>query len=1475
MRFVDTTSRVDVKSFRGAFSSSLGGIETITYSLNVYESDSKDGPWLLSTTTSSMAIGTFILAKDAKRYAKFEVVIETELSNISALDFSLLIEVAISDPTSPVLSRAAKNVLKKFPSWTKVYSDSEDQDDENVYVPDSTGAKFTQAVLSDNLDYFEGQIDIYNINRFIGSADINQLAWMYSSLNVPNTFNRILGNGIELARVSDVTDLYDSRQTEYAYYHNPLNRQIVTLRKYDTLFAVSENTTETELDQIAVQRFNWFDEFGARVGLNRLYLEDNYSYRYRILDVFKNPTSSNIEGFKNGIRRELNLWKAFGATPNQATPNLYYTNTATPEVMEIGDIEVSTDYFEFDGSPKQKFLDLVRYLNENYPTNWGYFKFNESVWDTAGLEQDGVDRIKSRYYDDLSVYDHYQPGVGDFTDSKFVVKNNDATPVYFTTNLVATGKKKIGTEDYYSPINIEYDYYGTYTHQVYDSEAATVNLTLEGTLIEYGNNLSNKQVFTPIIRYVKNQYGPTHSASPEFVLVNIFDTEGYTSEDLIFSSMATPSPVLIGLANNRTTTRIPYNKLIDVKLKNGIWNGDSYATPNSNNFSAFFSHKPDMLSYDSTEIIAATPSFDETLAVKIVSNIYQTKEATSNTSTIRQKLVINQDAINVQSYEEIYLQDLQDSIIYPLGATPNKVNIEVVSPTNAFNAPSFSDDDTIVLYGGVSYDPELDSDIFVPSSPNIQAHIYGNSLPSNDFGFIETSNAGATVSYYFGKIEYDFPATPDSIIISSSNSEIYPFKSILWDSFEIQSSTPITGVIDEFGVVRYSSDGGEKIPGLNNNLIDLPEITRGSFGLNGSDKFDYFFETISVLDPEEKNVSIWSDQSVVKPFLNRTYVLENSITDAINNSTTHIFKIDYPLDSVVETYDSSRNTTLFSNIKVRGRLYDYKIDSYVSTGWVHIGNKEKYIYNSPIMDTFNGVLDELSLYSVPHQGAPIILDITDADATPVSGYREIAFSDAATPGNFSLYNNELLNPKSNNSFYLGYKNVYDLSIKDLYTGEIIVSNGSTLTNVYTVDESIKKLQTNRQYLISYKLQKSYYIDTRLVNEEYLTSVVFDSTPSSELIYNVTYEGSPYETLVPVSVNMNPYESSIDEGYIVIVNNEYDFSYIKIISSPAYVLNDGEDFIDISIFSYDVNGNRKEYQTFDITSSHLDLSSERVTTDKEGYGHITATCPSSTSVTEPIFDVIEFFGVDYTSDPTANQNSSSGGYSNSVVIEIIPKSQNIEKTLTASPTTKIIKADGTSELYINGIVAESGVGLSNVTVFWKKARYVYDLMNTVPYSSSFEEPGQENVAGMVVTDSDGRFTVGPFVSQGRENPGYWFVSLESDFINNTVQPSPAIDGDIVYWLEDYDAVNFNYIQSVNMVDVINFDQDKSLELYATPTFVVSYYNEDIIDVNGQNPAWNPPVWFTTKRYEQYQSGLLGSTPYYIEDYTVLIRDYEEE
>lgn len=42
LRFVDTSSRIDIRSFKGAFTNNFGGIEQVNFSLNVYESDSAE-----------------------------------------------------------------------------------------------------------------------------------------------------------------------------------------------------------------------------------------------------------------------------------------------------------------------------------------------------------------------------------------------------------------------------------------------------------------------------------------------------------------------------------------------------------------------------------------------------------------------------------------------------------------------------------------------------------------------------------------------------------------------------------------------------------------------------------------------------------------------------------------------------------------------------------------------------------------------------------------------------------------------------------------------------------------------------------------------------------------------------------------------------------------------------------------------------------------------------------------------------------------------------------------------------------------------------------------------------------------------------------------------------------------------------------------------------------------------------------------
>ncbi len=41
-RFIDTNSRIDIRTFKGAFSTSLNSIESITFDLNIYESDSQN-----------------------------------------------------------------------------------------------------------------------------------------------------------------------------------------------------------------------------------------------------------------------------------------------------------------------------------------------------------------------------------------------------------------------------------------------------------------------------------------------------------------------------------------------------------------------------------------------------------------------------------------------------------------------------------------------------------------------------------------------------------------------------------------------------------------------------------------------------------------------------------------------------------------------------------------------------------------------------------------------------------------------------------------------------------------------------------------------------------------------------------------------------------------------------------------------------------------------------------------------------------------------------------------------------------------------------------------------------------------------------------------------------------------------------------------------------------------------------------------
>jgi len=351
----------------------------------------------------------------------------------------------------------------------------------------------------------------------------------------------------------------------------------------------------------------------------------------------------------------------------------------------------------------------------------------------------------------------------------------------------------------------------------------------------------------------------------------------------------------------------------------------------------------------------------------------------------------------------------------------------------------------------------------------------------------------------------------------------------------------------------------------------------------------------------------------------------------------------------------------------------------------------------------------------------------------------------------------------------------------------------------------------------------------------------------------------YEKSTPSSLDFNPLTSSIDTGFVAYSSMEYDFDTIDVIVSPGYIVNDGLDYVDISIFSLDTNGNRKPYQEFEISSTYLEMSSTTIITDSEGYAHITATCPSDVVLYSLTYDQILFTGVD--------------DYEYSTFVKIVPANIENSVRIVSSVSSRIIAADGMSNVYITGILLADNIPLANTTVYWRKARYIYDIFNTVTFLDNSNDPGQDSESGHVITNLDGTFTIGPFVAQENTNPGIWFVAIETDGSDQFFENPETIAGDIVYWMEDFDPINYNYEETVGIQEIINFDIDKDLELYSTPTFVLSYYSAENVEVNPQTPAWTPPSWFSLDKYAQYQSGLWGSTPYYIEDYSQIRHDIE--
>jgi hypothetical protein len=463
--FVDTTGRIDITSWE--ISINNFSKENVTPYITVYNNDNKN----LSFPNEWYGINRIsenksISIPEAPRYAKFVLNFDTNL-NVSNIQFDLYVRIRVGKPViSPLYSRT-QTVMRKFPEWMELRKDGDAPATPSLATPTTVAGSFVNAIAGEWLDGIVKDISTVQLQRFVESADTGQIAWAYVVSGIPDIIVKVFGDSVELKRAHDVLEFTDSLSTEDIFYWDEFDNTIYTRKFYNNF-----NIDGTQYTLTLSQVWNWFDEHGLAVDLARLTGENNDSFRKRIIDVYKNKPGVGIESFKLALRRELNLWSYWGATPDSE-----YLG-ATPEVLEIKDIFTDSTYVNPDGMPTDKLSDLVESLSEKYPTTWGYFRWDHAYWDIDGEDSEGYIVIPNRFDAEKLPDENIQSGVGDDLDLYIYspdVKTNQKT---FTLTATARGLSKDNITQEYAPVGFDIELYGRASKAIYSNPEVSVWLSL-------------------------------------------------------------------------------------------------------------------------------------------------------------------------------------------------------------------------------------------------------------------------------------------------------------------------------------------------------------------------------------------------------------------------------------------------------------------------------------------------------------------------------------------------------------------------------------------------------------------------------------------------------------------------------------------------------------------------------------------------------------------------------------------------------------------------------------------------------------------------------------------------------------------------------------------------------------------------------------------------------------------------------------
>jgi hypothetical protein len=405
----------------------------------------------------------------------------------------------------------------------------------------------------------------------------------------------------------------------------------------------------------------------------------------------------------------------------------------------------------------------------------------------------------------------------------------------------------------------------------------------------------------------------------------------------------------------------------------------------------------------------------------------------------------------------------------------------------------------------------------------------------------------------------------------------------------------------------------------------------------------------------------------------------------------------------------------------------------------------------------------------------------------------------------------------------------------------------------------------REYEIKYKVNNSFYAERN--NKK----IYFSSTPDLSSEYRITYESSDYLSSTPSGLSLNVIENSLDEGYVFISDSEYAFNKAKIWISPYSISDSQDDLVYVSIVSYDINDNPKPNQTFRIYGDYLQSEEEYLTTNENGFGKTIVRYLGSS--TQNVLK-LNIEGVSYP-NINAHPNSQSSEFFEEFFIDLI-KNELAEYTLKAAADKIKIKSNSIDDVYIKGYLRTSkNMPVSNKVIYWKKARTAYEALNEVDYSSYSGNPGRYEVSGYTTTNEHGDFNIGPFYAQNNRDPGLWFVVIETELSSTPSVTPVTMYGDIVYWYESYDNIHY----SDELLPLPRFYTARPLsgqDIIKEPTFSYRHYDQQYDATPSATPEinWVPPKWFPISRYEQYQMGLLGSTPNVVSTYDNIYVDYED-